>query len=185
VLYHPQLKLKLSAILPALVVTYLETVHPAPWDESGKLVSLPVSVDFDLMARQLAVSRRTLGLCFTQIGRWFESELKRISARRSGREFLAHEHTRYRSVKLYSVVGAKRFCVPHRSIGPVTIRRNVPALAQLLRECGLEDIATQKPMRIPAAASKILNSASALVSPFSSLPEILMRGVELGAIGRR
>jgi hypothetical protein len=184
--YYPALKLKLGAILPALVVTYLETTHPAPWDESAKLVSMPVSVDFDLMARNLAVSRRTLGLAYTQIGRWFPDELKRASARRSGREFLAHEHTRYRSVKWYSVVGAKRFCVPHRTIGLVTIRRNVPVVAQLLRECGLEDIATRKPMRIPESASNIFNNSS--VAPqlsLSTLPEIMMRASSIAGDRRK
>jgi len=58
--YHPNLKLALNSVTASILLTYLETHHPAPPAAPGRLSSLPVTIDLDQVAQDLQLSRRTL-----------------------------------------------------------------------------------------------------------------------------
>lgn len=178
--YFPQLKPIAGSILGALVICYLETRHPAPQDSSPRRTSLPVEVDFDQMAAELGVGRRTLGLALMQMGRWYSSEVKRLSAARSGREFLANERTQYRKLTFYAYVCPNHFSTPRNKLGTIVVRRNSQHLAQLLQSCGLPDLANRGTVILPRPALEAITSAAVSRSSLPpTLAEILLRNVPL------
>ena len=131
--YHPNLKLALNSVTASILLTYLETHHPAPPAAPGRLSSLPVIIDLDQVAQDLQVSRRTLRLTLSQLGVWVRSEDQRWRAHRAGREFLQPGHTRYGTTKPYSFVGRN---ADTRGIR-LELRRNRRYLDFLLKSAGV------------------------------------------------
>jgi hypothetical protein len=181
--YWPTLKLAVGSVNAALVVTYLEMRHPSPAPEPGRRYGLPVTVDFARMADELAVDRRTLGLAFMCISTWYGSEVQRIGAVRAGREFLNLKHSRFPRHKLYSIVAAREW----KSLRALTLRRNWPLLTKTLEDAGITSIcAVPGPSPLPRALPcQDLEKYSAPPSTLSTLPEILLHGVELAGDRRR
>lgn len=172
-LYYPRLKLAYSSTFGALIVSYLETCFSSPQPEPGSRHGLPVDVDYGRMAQDLGTDRRTLGLALIAVGTWYETELKRLTAAKQGREFVCRSHSRHPARKLYSIVGPKSFL----SSKTLAIRRNWPLLRETLATCGFTTGVTQP------VQPKILPNADALApahaSTLSNLSEIILKGVEL------
>jgi len=181
--YWPALKQAVGSANAALVVAYLEMRYPSPAPESGRRYGLPVTVDFMRMADELAIDRRTLGLALLCVSTWYGTQIKRVSAVRAGREFVNLQHSRFPRLKLYSIVAAREW----KSLRALTLRRNWPQLAKTLAECGLtSSYATPCPSsKLPLLPCQDLEKLGEKLSPFSSLPEILLRGVELGRERRK
>jgi hypothetical protein len=168
----------------ALVITYLEMHHPSPPPESGRRYGLPVEVNFARMADELAVDRRTLGIALLCVSTWFEDERVRLGAVRAGREFLNLKHSRFAKLKLYSIVAPRAW----RSLETLTLRRNWPQLTRTLEECRVTpNVSHETPCGKTAAVLPRLieHFAAARPSSLQTLPEILMRGVELAQDRRK
>ena len=75
--YLPGLKQILPNVTCAVLVTYLEMRFPAPSDDPKRQASLPVTVSVDTVSRELAISRRTLGLSLYAIARVYREEAER------------------------------------------------------------------------------------------------------------
>jgi hypothetical protein len=181
--YWPRLKGTVGSVNAALAVSFLETHYPSPPPELGRRYGLPVEVDFARMAEELAVDNRTLGLAFMCVSTWFESERQRLGSVRAGREFVNLKHSRFPRIKLYSIVAEREW----KSLRTLTLRRNWPLLTKTLADCGITNICA-----VPSSSSvprdlprQDLDKLAASPSPFASLPEILMRGVELAQDRRK
>jgi hypothetical protein len=166
-----------GSVNAALVVTYLEMRNPSPSPEPGRRYGLPVTVNFARMADELAVDRRTLGLAFMCISTWYGSEMQRIGAVRAGREFVNQKHSRFPRLKLYSIVAEREW----KSLRTLTLRRNTPLLTKTLADAGITSLcAVPAPLPLQRVLPRQdLEKYADSASPFASLPEILMRGVEL------
>src|ERR1035438_8887077 len=80
----------------ALVLTYLEFHHPAQQDAPDGLQSLataPVIIDCDVVSQALGISRRTLHIALSCLGRCWGTEEERVRAARVGREFFNPAHS--------------------------------------------------------------------------------------------
>ncbi len=107
---------------------------------------------------------------------------------RAGQEFLNRKHSRWPRLKLYSIVGPKHW----RSLSTIALRRNWPQLTSTLEECRVNINAPMHQLwntNVPQGASALprLDLSRFAVQPSSldTLPEILLRGVDLAGDRRR
>lgn len=124
----------------ALVLTYLEFEHPSPQDPSEDHLGRPdepVILDCDIASTALGVSRRTLHISLSCLGRCWGTEEGRVQAARVGREFINTAHSSkpngYDTVKPYSFTGPRSYSGPQS----LTMRRNYPKLDSILTLAGI------------------------------------------------
>lgn len=134
--FFPNLARQLRGPTNAIVLTYLEMLHPAPQDSNGEPTNDPVTIDCDQACEDLQISRRTLHIAFHCLCNWFSTEDARGRAERAGRAFINSDHDRYGSVKAYSVVGPKGWH-PRQT---VFIKRNLPRLYSIFRDAELSQL---------------------------------------------
>jgi hypothetical protein len=177
------LKLAVGSVTAALAISYLEMRYPSPPPEPGRRYGVPVTVDFARMADELAMDRRTCGLALLCISTWYASEIQRIGAVRTGREFLSLKHSRWPKMKLYSLVAAREW----KSLRTLTLRKNWPLLTKTLADAGITSLCAMPSPSVlsPALRRQELEKFAASPSPLSGLTEILMRGVELAQDRRK
>jgi hypothetical protein len=182
--YYPNLKRALRSVTGALVFTYIELLHPPQQDSSGTFLSGPITLHLDQISEDLQITRRTL---FTSIcilaARWRDEEARGRAAR-GRREFLNPIHTIHARWKLYSITGATSY-VPHTI---VQLRRNLPAIANLLRNAGITSLSQQEfpgmdQFEKLTAAAESASTQSILVQK-ESLAGILLRASTL-SVDRR
>lgn len=150
----------------ALTLTYLEWHHPAPQGSPEGIPgpdNAPVIIDCDEVSAALGVSRRTLHIALSCLGRCWSAEEDRVRAARAGREFLNPAHSLKPSghdpVKCYSFTGPRSYSRPQI----LAMRRNHGKLSSILSQAGI--IADQP--QIPANCG-----TSATVSTVPSLPSL-------------
>jgi hypothetical protein len=102
---------------------------------------------------------------------------------RAGREFLNLKHSRWPRVKLYSIVAARNW----RSLRTLTLRRNWPLLTKTLADAGITSLcAVPDPPPLPHPLPRQdLEKYSVQPSVLDSLPQILLRGMDLPGNGRK
>ena len=124
----------------ALVLTYLEFHHSAQQDAPvGQPGSNnePMMVDCDIACAALGISRRTLHVALSCLGRCWGTEEARGRAARVQREFLNPDHSLgpagHDPVKIYSFTGPRTYSRPQI----LAMRRNYPKLDSVLTRAGL------------------------------------------------
>jgi hypothetical protein len=122
--FFPNLARRLRGPTNAVVLTYLEILHPTPQDPNGDYLNVPVGLDCDSAAEDLQISRRTLHIAFHCLASWFKEESERVRAERAGRAFINPAHSVNGQIKFYSIVGPSGWN-PGQS---VSIKRNHQAL---------------------------------------------------------
>jgi hypothetical protein len=173
--YFPNLKGQLRGVTASLVLTYLETHHPAPRGPNGAILTTPVTLNLDAVAADLQVTRRTLLVTLSVLCAWWPTEEARSRAASAGREFINPDHTRYGRLKFYSATGSKTW----RPGTIIQIRRNFAHLTWLLRQAGIATLTVPSPaiaLPVPKLAENG-DSAPTAHSPAQkeSLSEILLR----------
>ena len=154
----------------AMVLTYLEMVHPSPQDAKGAHLNLPVTIDCDYAARDLQISRRTLHIALHCLATWFLTEERRGRAERVGRAFINESHSQQGTIKPYSVVGPSVIRLPHILLH---IKRNWPRINAILHTAGLNDLQYEQ---FPSDLSaNPLTAKIAIGAPSSSLSDVLQR----------
>jgi hypothetical protein len=169
--FFPNLARALRGPTNALVLTYLEMLHPAPQDLNGRIVGPSVALDCDQICEDLQISRRTLHIALSCLGTWWRTEEARGRAERVGRAFLNLQHSLHGSVKFYSIVGPQGW----RPGSIVIIKRNAAHLQSLLQRVFLLDWpqAVIDPTQTHESHSSSIMSAGPSLSSLLSLPEIL------------
>jgi hypothetical protein len=154
----------------AMVLTYLEMVHPAPQDSNGAYLTLPVTIDCDCAARDLQISRRTLHIALHCLATWFLTEERRGRAERAGRAFINESHSQQGTIKPYSIVGPSVIRLPHIVL---KIKRNWPRINAIFHTAGLDDLQYQR--FSSDLSANPLTTEMAIYAPSLSLPAILQR----------
>jgi hypothetical protein len=169
--YFPGLARALRGPTNAMVLTYLEMLHPAPQDANGDPTNEPVTIDCDQACEDIQVSRRTLHVALRCLSTWFLTEHMRSRAERAGRAFINEFHSLYPNIKAYSVVGPKVSSQPHVRL---SLKRNVPRLNALFQIAGVAFLQSPSALtlsiNIPAP---VIIGVSAYRSPVLSLPSLL------------
>ena len=132
--YFPNIVRQVRGPTNAMVLTYLEMIHPAPQDENEAILDRAVTIDCDQACQDIQVSRRTLHVALRCLGAWYLTEDLRGRAERAGRVFINTDHSLNGVIKCYSVVGSKDFLAAHNRIA---IKRNLPHLNALFDRAGM------------------------------------------------
>ena len=132
--YFPNLHRQLRSLAATLFVSYLEIHHPAPQDDQGRILDLPVMVSADQIAHDLQTGRRTLLVTLSMLGVFWKSEEARARGARGNREFLPQPESTYPGVKIYSITGSHSW----RPNVQWAIRRNLPLLHHSLQLAGIQ-----------------------------------------------
>jgi hypothetical protein len=174
--YYPQLKAAIKTLTGCILLTYLETHHPAPQDQYDRRSSLPVTIDLDQLAGAVRIHRRTLSHHLGQLSCWYLNESIRWAAARSAREFTAPKHSFVGRFRFYSLVGSK---AQDRPVA-LQLRRNLPLIAETLSTCGVTDMrATCEPFTCRAIDLSSEAAARPSFATNSGLAEVLLRGSQL------
>jgi hypothetical protein len=158
--YFPNLKGQLRGVTASLVLTYLETHHPAPRGPNGAILTTPVTLNLDAVAADLQVTRRTLLVTLSVLCAWWPTEEARCRAARASREFLNPDHIRYGPWKYYSVTGSKTW----RPGTIIQLRRNFAYLTWLLRQAGIATLTVPIPviaLPVPASTENGVSASTA------------------------
>jgi hypothetical protein len=137
--YFPNIVRQVRGPTNAMVLTYLEMIHPCPQDANGAILDRPVTVDCDQACQDIQISRRTLHVALRCLGAWFLTEDQRQRAERVARAFINENHSLHGTVKFYSIVGPKEFFAAGIRL---SIKRNQPHLQTLFRRAGLICLST-------------------------------------------
>jgi hypothetical protein len=131
--YLPSLRVYVPNVTCAVLVTYLEMRFPPPQGDPKRISRLPVTVSADTVSRELAISRRTLGLSLYAIARVYREEAERWRCARAYREFIQQHHRKKGTRKLYSIVCDYNLERAHTFV----LRRNLPLLNAAFASCGI------------------------------------------------
>jgi hypothetical protein len=201
--YYPNLKNHVGGLTAAILMIYLESHYPAPQDPIkrgfDRISSLPVRLDSERICTDLQFNRRTLVITLSEISRWFPSEAARARAHGASREFIEPRHTRYGTLKPYSIAGPKNFRAPIR----FNLRRNIPLMQAYMKSTTVSDsiTSTQTSHREERGSSapiltvsglpnsgrivELLERANVLAGDRRSVRyERLRAGVERGLVGK-
>jgi len=158
--YFPNLHRCIYSVTASPVLTYLEIHYPAPRDSNDTILAAPVTLNLDVVAADLQVSRRTLCVNLSGLCTWWPTENARWNAARASREFLNPDHSRYGRWKCYSATGPKTW----RPGTTIQLRRNFGHLCRLLKDAGIATLAVPVPalaIPVPKLAENGVSASAA------------------------